>query len=78
MAKKNQDEEITKFTKYEKARLIGSRALQISQGAPFMMDLSEAQLKEIGYDPVKIAELELKAGVLPITVKRPLPHDRKK
>ena len=64
------------FTKYERARLIGSRALQISMGAPFLIKLTPKQLKEIGYNPVEIAKLEFEAGVLPITVKRFLPHER--
>ena len=63
-------------TKYEKARLIGSRALQISMGAPFLIKLSPRQLKQLGYNPVEIAKLEFEAGVLPITVKRLLPHER--
>ncbi|MBN2053223.1 DNA-directed RNA polymerase subunit K [Candidatus Woesearchaeota archaeon] len=64
------------FTKYEKARLIGSRALQISMGAPFLIKLTPKQLEEISYNPVEIAKLELEAGVLPITVKRLQPHER--
>jgi DNA-directed RNA polymerase subunit K len=62
-----------KFTKYEKARMIGSRALQISMGAPFMVKLSEDDLIRIKYNPVEIAKLEFAKGVLPITVKRILP-----
>ena len=67
-----------KFTKYEKARIIGSRALQISEGAPFLLKLSEKQLKELKYNPLEIAKLEYEAGVIPITVKRVLPHQRNK
>jgi len=62
-----------KFTKYEKARMIGSRALQISMGAPFMVKLSEDDLKRIKFNPVEIAKMEFEKGVLPITVKRILP-----
>jgi len=62
-----------KLTKYEKARMIGSRALQIAMGAPFLVKLSEKDLEDIGYNPVEIAKLELEKGVLPITVKRPVP-----
>jgi DNA-directed RNA polymerase subunit K/omega len=62
-----------KLTKYERARIIGSRALQLSQGAPILVKLDEKKLQEIGYDAVKIAKLELEAGLIPITVKRPLP-----
>jgi DNA-directed RNA polymerase subunit K len=63
-------------TKYEKARLIGSRALQISMGAPFLVKLTPKQLEELQYNPINIAKMEFDAGVLPITVKRLLPHER--
>ncbi|MBS3128418.1 DNA-directed RNA polymerase subunit K [Candidatus Woesearchaeota archaeon] len=62
-----------KLTKFEKARLIGSRALQISMGAPFLVKLSEKDLEGIGYNPIEIAKKELAAGVLPIKVKRQTP-----
>jgi len=58
------------YTKYEKARMIGSRALQISMGAPFLLKLSDEELKKIGYSTIEIASLEFKEGILPITVKR--------
>ena len=61
------------FTKYEKARMIGSRALQISQGAPFLVKLSKKDLEEIKYNPIEIARREFDAGVIPITVTKPLP-----
>ncbi len=54
-----------KYTRFEKARMIGARALQITMGAPVLLKLS----KEI-IDPVKIAELEFEKGVLPISVLR--------
>ena len=59
-----------KYTKYEQSRIIGSRALQISQGAPFMIKLSEKELEKIGYNPVEIAKMEFEKGLVPITVKR--------
>jgi DNA-directed RNA polymerase subunit K len=58
------------YTKYEQSRIIGSRALQISQGAPFMIKLSGKDLEKIGYNPLEIAKLEFKEGLIPITVKR--------
>jgi len=64
------------FTKYEKARLIGSRALQISMGAPFLIKLTPKQLEELNYNPVEIAKLEFDQGVMPITVKRLMPHEK--
>lgn len=62
-----------KYTKYEKARLIGSRALQISMGAPFLVKLSEEQLEDVGYNPIEIAKIEFEKGVLPMTVRRKAP-----
>ncbi len=59
------------YTKYEKARMIGSRALQLSMGAPFLVPLSDEELKAINYEPIEIALREFEAGVLPITVVRP-------
>jgi len=53
------------YTRYEKARLIGARALQIKMGAPILMKLP-GDMKR----PIDIARLELEKGVLPITVKR--------
>jgi len=70
--KKDSGEKI-EYTKYEKARIIGSRALQIAMGAPYLVKLSEEDLKRIAYAPIEIAKLELEADVIPITVKRPLP-----
>ena len=64
------EEKIT-YTKYEKARMIGSRALQISMGAPFLLKLSQPQLEGIKYNPINIALMEFDEGILPITVKRP-------
>jgi DNA-directed RNA polymerase subunit K/omega len=66
------------FTKYEKARMFGSRALQLSMGAPFLIKISKKDLEELQYNPVRIAMKEFEAGVLPIAVRRILPHERKK
>lgn len=62
------------FTKYEIARILGARALQIAMDAPLLVKMEKEQLEEIRYDPLKIAEAEFNSGVLPITVKRPLPR----
>lgn len=51
------------YTRYERARIIGARALQISQGAPPLIDIETN-------NPVHIAREELDSGVLPITVRR--------
>lgn len=70
------EESKEKFTRYEKARMLGSRALQLAMGAPFLVKLSEADLENLKYNPVEIAKIEFDAGVLPITVRRPLPGER--
>ena len=49
----------------EKARIIGARALQISYGAPVLVDYPENML-----DPIDIAMLEYDADLIPITVVR--------
>ena len=66
-------EEALKFTKFEKARILGSRALQIAMGAPFLIKLKEEDLEKVNYNPIEIAKLELEEGVIPLTVIRPLP-----
>ncbi len=66
------------YTKYEKARIIGARALQISSGAPVLIKLSKKKLEELNYNPIEIAKLEFEADAIPITVKRPMPENIKK
>ncbi|MBI2144123.1 DNA-directed RNA polymerase subunit K [Candidatus Woesearchaeota archaeon] len=65
-------EQAQKYTKYEIARMIGARALQISMGAPFQIKLDEEGIKKLRYNPVEIAKLEFEKGVIPITVRRPV------
>jgi len=65
------------FTKYEHARIVGARALQISMGAPFLIKLDEKDLVRLGYNPLEIAKMEFKAGVVPISVRRPFPGQAK-
>jgi DNA-directed RNA polymerase subunit K len=57
-----------KLTRYEKARIIGSRALQLSMGAPSLI-----KIKGAFAEPLSIAIEELKVGVIPITVRRNMP-----
>lgn len=64
------------FTKYEVARILGARALQLAMDAPILLKVSKEKLEEINYDVLKIAELELESNVLPITVKRPFPEKK--
>ena len=58
------------YTKYEIARVIGARALQISMGAPIMIDLSKEEMEKIRFNPVEIAKMEFEKGVIPIRAKR--------
>ena len=59
---------MVKLTKFETARIIGARALQISMGAPILIK----KPKDL-YNTIQIAKAELIDGVLPITVNRPAP-----
>jgi len=52
-----------KLTRYERARIIGARALQISMGAPVL-------LEDDSGEPIDIAFRELERGVIPVTIKR--------
>ena len=61
------------FSKYERARIIGARGLQISMDAPLLVDIDEKELDDINFDAWKIAEKELDSGVLPISISRPMP-----
>ena len=60
-----------KFTRYEIARILGARSLQLAMDAPVLLKLDNED--ELNYDTLKIAEKELESDVLPITVKRPFP-----
>jgi DNA-directed RNA polymerase subunit K/omega len=66
-----------RYTKYEQARLIGSRALQIAMGAPFFVKMSVEDLEGIGYNPIEIAKKEFAADVLPLSIKRVTPAQRR-
>ncbi|MFO7833323.1 MAG: DNA-directed RNA polymerase subunit K [Halohasta sp.] len=51
------------YNRYEKARILGARALQVSYGAPVLVESQQSE-------PILIAAEEYDAGVLPFTVKR--------
>ena len=51
------------YNRYEKARIIGARALQVSYGAPVLIETEQSE-------PILIAAEEYDAGVLPFTVHR--------
>lgn len=60
------------FTRFEKARIIGARALQIMLGAPVLIDVPKYMV-----DPLEIAEKEFAEGVIPITVRRLVNKNKK-
>ncbi len=62
-----------RYTKFEEARIIGARALQIAMGAPVLVKLVKEDLEKIRYNPIEIAKKEFNENILPITIKRPLP-----
>lgn len=49
------------YTRYEKARVLGARSLQIAMGAPTFIDTEETK-------PIEIARKEMEEGKLPVTV----------
>ncbi len=67
-----------RFTKYEVARILGARSLQLSMDAPILLKLTAEEKEKLNYDTLRTAEKELESGVLPITVKRPLPKRSEK
>lgn len=59
-----------KLTRFEKARIVGARALQLSMGAPLLIKPPRGMT-----NPIDLAVMELKKGVLPITIRRTLPDE---
>ena len=57
------------MTKYERARVLGTRALQISMNAPVMVDIAGET------DPLKIAMKELRERKIPMIIRRYLPDN---
>lgn len=55
------------MTKYERARVLGTRALQISMNAPVMVDVENET------DALKIAAKELRERKIPMIIRRYLP-----
>jgi DNA-directed RNA polymerase subunit K len=53
------------YTRFEKARIIGARALQIAMGAPILVKVPQDMI-----DPVEIAMKEFDKDVIPLTVKQ--------
>lgn len=61
-----------RLTKYEIARIISARALQLAMGASPLIDTNNLPFNDV----ISIAEEELKRGVLPITVRRVYPNGK--
>lgn len=62
-----------RLTRFEVARLVGARALQIALGAPVLVPAESIALSSFD-----LAKMEFKSGILPITIKRTLPSGDQK
>jgi DNA-directed RNA polymerase I, II, and III subunit RPABC2 len=67
MDKNTQRRTIPFLTKYEKARIIGKRAMQISKGSPPLVEIGDLE------NPIDIAKKELMERKIPFIIRRPLP-----
>ena len=54
---------IEQYTRFEYARIVGARALQISMGAPVLIDTKSD-------DPIDIALEEIQEDLVPIVIKK--------
>jgi len=61
-----------RLTRFEVARLLGARTLQISLGAPLLIK----QPKDV-FNPGLLAKEEFKQLKVPMTIKRPMPSGEK-
>lgn len=60
------------LTKYERVRVLGTRAKQISLGAKILVKNIDLTTK----NPLEIAKIELEHGVIPFKIRRPLPNGK--
>jgi DNA-directed RNA polymerase I, II, and III subunit RPABC2 len=60
-----------RLTRFERARIIGARALQLALGAPPFVPVTTNVS-----DPITLAMIELDAKALPISIRRTLPDGR--
>jgi len=58
-----------KLSRFEAARLIGARALQVALGAPVLVKTDKS-------NPTEIAKLEFREKMIPMTIKRRLPNGK--
>lgn len=68
----NMNTDKSDYTRFEVARIIGARALQLSMGAPLLLKVDG----EEKISPLALAKMEYDASVIPLTVKRKLPKRR--
>lgn len=61
-----------KYTRFEKARVVGARSIQIELGAPVLIDVPENVS-----DPIDIANLEFENEAIPMTIVRRLPSGKR-
>ena len=67
MDKNTQRRTIPFLTKYERSRIIGKRAMQISKGSPPLVEIGDLE------NPIDIAKKELIERKIPFIIRRPLP-----
>ena len=60
------------YTRFEKARIVGARALQLSMGAPPLIE-TPPEVR----NPVQVAMLEYQSDAIPLTVQRNKTHQVK-
>jgi len=53
------------LTRFEKARIVGARALQLAMGAPPLIELTKGL-----FEPFEIARVEFEKGMIPISIVR--------
>ncbi|MDE1853583.1 MAG: DNA-directed RNA polymerase subunit K [Thaumarchaeota archaeon] len=58
-----------KLTRFERARIVGARSLQLAMGAPAFIPIEGSYR-----GPIQTAMLELEADALPISIRRSLPN----
>ncbi|MDG6991184.1 MAG: DNA-directed RNA polymerase subunit K [Nitrososphaerota archaeon] len=58
-----------KLTRFERARIVGARSLQLAMGAPAFIPIEGAYK-----GPIQTAMLELEGDALPISIRRSLPN----
>ena len=60
------------LTKYERVRVLGTRAKQISLGAKILVKNVDLTTKT----PIEIAKIELNYGIIPFKIRRALPNGK--